>query len=79
VTIRVVRDDNGLYVRSFKGRTAARFRGTQERHEGQTWAGGVEKDVTFVDADHVIDDAVEAAYRAKYRRSNPCRAIQAVS
>jgi len=38
------------------------------RHEGRIWAGGVEKDVTFVDADHDIDDQIDAAYRAKYRR-----------
>jgi hypothetical protein len=28
----------------------------------------VQQDVTFVDADHDIDDEVDAAYRAKYRR-----------
>jgi len=68
VTIWVVRHDDSLYVRSVNGRTAAWFRGTQERHEGRILAGGVEKDVTFVDADHDIDDEVDAAYRAKYRR-----------
>ncbi|TMG35976.1 MAG: DUF2255 family protein, partial [Chloroflexi bacterium] len=31
-------------------------------------AGGIEKDVTFVDAEHNINDDVDAAYRAKYRR-----------
>jgi hypothetical protein len=31
-------------------------------------AGGVVKDVTFVDADHDIDDQIDAAYRTKYRR-----------
>ena len=68
VTIWVVRHDDSLYVRSVRGPTAAWFRGTQERHEGRILAGGVEKDVTFVDADHDIDDEVDAAYRAKYRR-----------
>ncbi len=68
VTIWAVRYDDSLYVRSVNGRTAAWFRGTQERHEGRIWAGGVEKDVTFVDAGHDIDDEVDAAYRAKYRR-----------
>src|SRR2546427_11943476 len=68
VTIWVVRDDDSLYVRSVNGRTAAWFRGTQERHEGRIWAGGVEKDVTFVDAGHDMDDEVDTAYRAKYRR-----------
>jgi len=68
VTIWVVRDGDSLYVRSVKGPSSAWFRGTQERHEGRIRAGGVEKDVTFVSADHAIDDRVDAAYRAKYRR-----------
>ena len=28
----------------------------------------MEKDVTFVDADHDLDDQLDAVYRAKYRR-----------
>ena len=68
VTIWVVRDGDSLYVRSVKGPSGAWFRGTKVRHEGWIRAGSVEKDVTFVDADHDIDDQVDAAYRAKYRR-----------
>ena len=68
VTIWVVRHGDDLYVRSVNGRTAAWFRGTQVRHEGRIWAGGVEKDVTFVDASHDINDDLDAAYRTKYRR-----------
>ena len=68
VTVWVVRDGDSLYVRSVKGPTAAWFRGTQERHEGRIRAGGFEKDVTFGDADHDVDDKVDAAYRAKYGR-----------
>jgi hypothetical protein len=68
VTIWVVRHGGDLYVRSVNGRTAAWFHGTQVRYEGRIWAAGVEKDVTFVDADHDIDDQIDAAYRTKYRR-----------
>jgi hypothetical protein len=68
VTIWVVPHQDSLYVRSWKGRTAAWFRTSQVRHEGRIWAGGIEKDVTFVDADHDVDDALDAAYRDKYRR-----------
>ena len=68
VTIWVARDGDSLYVRSVTGPSSAWFRGTQERHEGRIRAGGVEKDVTFVNADHAIDDNVDAAYRAKYQR-----------
>ena len=64
----VVRHGDSLYVRSVNGRTGAWFRGTQVRHEGHIKAGGVDKDVTFVDADHDIEDQIDAAYRTKYRR-----------
>jgi hypothetical protein len=50
VTIWVVRQGDDLYVRSVNGRTSAWFRGTQVRHEGRIRAGGVQKDVTYVDA-----------------------------
>jgi hypothetical protein len=69
VTIWVVRVGDDLYVRSYKGRTSAWFRGVQVRHEGRIWAGGVEKDVTFVaETDPAINDKIDAAYRAKYGR-----------
>jgi hypothetical protein len=68
VTMWVVRHGDDLYVRSVNGRTAAWFRGTQVSHEGHIRAGGVDKDVSFVDADHGADDDLDAAYRTKYRR-----------
>jgi hypothetical protein len=69
-TIWVVRHGDDLYVRSVNGRGSAWFRGTQARHEGHIQASGVDKDVTFVDvdADHDINDQIDAAYRTKYRR-----------
>ena len=51
VTIWVIRLGDDLYVRSVNGRTSAWFRGAQVRHEGHIQAGGVDKDVTFVEAD----------------------------
>jgi hypothetical protein len=68
VTIWVVRHDDDLYVRSVKGRAGSWFRGTQVRHEGRISAGGVEKDVTFVDPDDDVIDQIDDAYRRKYRR-----------
>jgi hypothetical protein len=68
VTIWAVRHGDDLFVRSVRGRSGHWFRGTQERHEGRIRAGGVQQDVTFVVAGHDIDDAVDGAYRAKYRR-----------
>jgi len=58
----------GLYVRSIHGRSAGWFRGTQVQHEGRIQVGGVDKEVRVVDADDDIDDELDAAYRAKYRR-----------
>ncbi len=68
VTIWVVRVGDNLYIRSWRGRTSAWFRGTQVRHEGRIQAGGVEKDVTFVDADPDLNGQIDNAYRTKYRR-----------
>ena len=47
----VVRHGDGLYVRAVNGRDSAWFRGAQARHEGHVRAGGVEKNVSFVDPD----------------------------
>ena len=67
-TIWVVRLGDDLYVRSVNGRTSDWFRGTQRRHEGRIQAGGVEKDVTFVDAEGEVGSPIDEAYREKYRR-----------
>ena len=37
-------------------------------HEGHIRAGGVDRDVTFVDADLGLNDQIDAAYRSKHRR-----------
>ena len=71
VTIWVVRVGDDLYVRSAHERNAAWFRGTQVHHAGHIRAGGVAKDVTFVDVPedaHATHDQIDAAYRTKYRR-----------
>ena len=69
VIIWVVRLDDNLYVRCVNGRTGAWFRGVQTQHEGRIRAGGVEKDVTFVEeADPGINDKIDAAYLTKYSR-----------
>jgi hypothetical protein len=69
VTIWVVRVGDDLYVRSVYGRSSGWFRGTQVRHEGHIRAGGVDKDVTFVEeTDESINEKIDVAYRTKYRR-----------
>jgi hypothetical protein len=69
VTIWVVRVGDDLYVRPVNGRNGVWFRGTQVRREGHIRAGGVDKDVSFVEeSDPVINDRIDDAYRTKYRR-----------
>lgn len=68
VTVWVVRHGDDLYARSVRGRSGHWFRDVQETHHGRIRAGGVQQDVTFVEAGHDIGDEVDAAYRAKYRR-----------
>lgn len=69
VIIWVVRVGDDLYVRSVNGRTSAWFHGVQTRHEGQIRAGGVVKDVTFVEeSDTAINGQIDDVYRSKYRR-----------
>ena len=69
VTIWVVRLGDDLYVRSVNGRTSAWFRGVQTRYEGHIRAGGVVKDVSFVEEpDLAINNQIDTVYRTKYRR-----------
>ena len=68
VTIWVVRVGDDLFVRPVNGRDSAWFRGTQVRGEGHIQAGGVDKDVRFVEAEASLNDPIDAAYRTKYRR-----------
>jgi hypothetical protein len=67
-TIWVVRVGDELFVRSVNGRSSDWFRGTERRHQGNVRAGGVEKDVAFVEADAALEGEIDDAYREKYRR-----------
>jgi hypothetical protein len=70
----VVRHDVALYVRSVNGPDAAWYRGVQARHQDVVSVDALQRDVTFVDADHTpgntLNDLLDAAYRAKYGRSS---------
>ncbi len=70
VTIWVVRVDDELYVRGYRGPATAWFRQTQRRPEGHIEAGGVTKNVTLADAssDQELNNQIDAAYRSKYQR-----------
>jgi hypothetical protein len=69
VIIWVVRVGDELYVRCVNGREGAWFRGVQSQYKGHIWAGGVEKDVTFVEeANPDINAKIDEAYLTKYSR-----------
>jgi hypothetical protein len=68
VTIWVVRFDDELYMRSVNGPGSAWYRGTLAQHAGRIWAGGVEQDVSFEDADPALNDALDGEYARKYAR-----------
>ncbi|MFI1330265.1 DUF2255 family protein [Streptomyces sp. NPDC020845] len=69
VPIWVVRDGDDLYVRSFRGSGGAWYRAARASHAGHITSGGVDKDVTLVEApDPGVNDRIDAAYRSKYSR-----------
>ncbi len=69
VIIWVVRIGEELYVRSYKGRGSGWFKGVLARHEGHIRAGGVDRDVIFVEvSDPAVQEQINAAYRTKYHR-----------
>ena len=68
VVVWAVRQGDDVYVRSVRGRNGQWFRGVQEAYKGRIRAGGVQQDVTFVEAGDEISDEIDAAFRDKYRR-----------
>ena len=68
VPIWVVRAGEDLYVRSWRGTDGSWFRAARATHAAHVRAGGIDKEVALVGAEHDVDDAVDRAYRAKYGR-----------
>jgi len=78
VTMWVVRVGDDVFVRSVKGRTGPWFRGAQTRHEGRINAGGVQKDVLFMEEpDPGLNEKIDAAYSQKYHH-HPKEFVDAV-
>ena len=71
VIIWVVRVGDDLFVRSAYGSKNPWFARAQASRSGRITAGGVERDVTFADADPARSDAIDAAYHAKYDHYGP--------
>jgi hypothetical protein len=71
VIIWVVRVGEGIYVRSAFGRDNPRYRRALASGVGRIRAGGVEREVSFADPEPDVQDAIDAAYQAKYDRYGP--------
>ncbi|OCI31942.1 DUF2255 family protein [Oerskovia enterophila] len=71
VTIWVVRVGDDVYVRSAYGRENGWFRRALADPRGRVRAGGIEKDVAFVEPPGTVHPAVDAAYHAKYDHYGP--------
>lgn len=71
VTIWTVRDGDDLYVRSAYGATNGWYRRARAGGTGRIRAGGVERDVTFADADPAASAGIDRAYHSKYDRYGP--------
>jgi hypothetical protein len=67
----VVRSGDDLYVRSAYGPDNPWYRRAKASGAGRIRAGGVERDVTFADADAGVHAALDEAYHAKYDRFGP--------
>lgn len=74
VIIWVARDGDDIYVRSAYGPDNGWYVRAKRSGTGRIRAGGVERDVTFVDvpaSETATHEAVDDAYREKYRRQPP--------
>lgn len=71
VTIWVVRSGDEIYIRSAYGSDNPWFRRAKASGTGRIQAGGIEKDVTFEEADPETYADIDAAYHAKYDRHGP--------
>jgi hypothetical protein len=71
VTMWVVRAGDDLYVRSAYGPDNPWYRRARRSGAGHIRAGGVERDVTFGDAEDSAQEAIDRAYHAKYDRYGP--------
>jgi hypothetical protein len=74
VTIWHVVVDGALYARSVYGPNGQWYKGVVRHHEGFVSWGGDTREVTYVpDREH--DDAIDAAYFAKYGKGAPSQHI----
>lgn len=64
-----VQVDGGLYVRAHNGQDSRWYQAACAQRAGRIRVAGREHEVTFTPIDGPVNDAVDAAYRAKYAGS----------
>lgn len=62
--------DDALYVRAYNGRESRWYQAALREKAGRIAAAGMTKDVVFEPVEGDVNDRVDDAYRAKYRRSS---------
>src|SRR5438128_6501941 len=60
---------DALYVRAYNGQNSRWYQAALRQKAGRITAAGMTKEVTFEPVDGPINDRIDDAYRAKYRRS----------
>jgi hypothetical protein len=71
VTIWMVRLGDDIYIRSMVNAGTPWYRRAKASGVGRIQAGGVERDVTFAEADGADHASIDAAYHTKYDRYGP--------
>jgi len=61
--------DGALFVRAYNGQESRWYRAALRQRAGRIIAAGMTKEVSFEPVDGPINDRIDDAYRAKYRRS----------
>jgi len=61
--------DDALYVRAYNGQNSRWYKSAMKQKAGRVSAAGMTKEVSFEPVDGQINDRIDDAYRAKYKRS----------
>jgi hypothetical protein len=58
-----------LYVRAYNGTSSRWYEAAMSQKAGRITAAGINKDVSFEPANDTVNDAIDVAYRSKYKTS----------
>ncbi len=61
--------DGALHVRAYNGQNSRWYKAAMAQKGGRVRVSGIEKDVLFEPVEDMINEQIDAAYRAKYASS----------